>query len=391
MSGFEIVGREELTPIVRRAVGNDQAEIVDWRWEPVAFTAVNPLSGGVVRYRGTAAVDGQQQSWSLIHKVIRLPSSAGSAAPLGLAATGFEDEASYIYWKREALVYQSGLLSDLPEGLAAPRCYAVEEGAGVIHLWLEEITEAHPQGWPLGRYALAARHLGRLGGMYHGRSLPPWSWLSRDWLRHWSARWQPVAERASRAEGWTHPLVQESFAVSERERLVRLWAARPALLDALARLPRTLCHRDASRANLIARRRADGTDETVALDWGFTGFGAAGEDLAQLIAGTLWRFAVPAEDAAALDQAVFEGYLTGLKDSAWRDDVRTVRFACCAASALLLGFTGPALIPMLDGPGREATERLWGRPIAELLGHRCALTRFLLDRAEEAYRLMDVL
>jgi hypothetical protein len=386
------IDRAALKPLVRQALGDARAEVVDWRSEPVAFTAVNPLSGGVFRYHGTAMTDGRVQPWSLIHKVIRLPASAGSAAPLGLSATGFEDEASYIYWKREALVYQSGLLADLPEGLTAPRCYVVdEEREDSVHLWLEEIIEAYPEGWPLDRYALAARHLGRLGGMYCARPLPAWLWLSRDWLRDWSVRWASVTERAAQIETSHHPIVREAYAPNDAARLTRLWTARPALLDALVRLPQTLCHRDASRANLIARRRDDGMDETVALDWGFTGIGPAGEDLAQLIAGTLWRFAVPLQGATTLDQAAYAGYLDGLHESGWHGDARAVRLACCAASALLLGFTGPALIPMLDGPGRDATEGLWGRPINELVAHRAALTRFLLDRAEEAYDLLDAL
>jgi hypothetical protein len=376
-----------LTPLVRLALGSAQAHVADWRQEPIAFTAVNPLSGGVTRYRGSATVEGQVAPWSLIHKVIRLPQGSGSAAPLGLAATGFADEASYIYWKREALVYQSGLLTDLPEGLAAPRCHAVTDDPEAIHLWLEDITEAYPAGWPLARYALAARHLGRMGGTYLARPLPPWTWLSRNWLRDWSVRWATVAERVTQPELWHHPLLRDVYTADDPARLARLWSFRPALLDALERLPRTLCHRDASRANLIARR-TDGVEETVALDWGFAGSGPAGEDLAQLIAGTLWRFTVPMDDAAAFDHMVYEGYLDGLRDTGWHGDPQAVRFAYCAASALLLGFAGPALIPMLDGPGKDAMERLWDRSIAELIAHRAALTRYLLDRAEEAYRLM---
>jgi hypothetical protein len=92
---MKVMDREALTPLVQRALGGGQTEITHWQREPVAFTAVNPLSGGVFRYRGTAVTGERVRPWSLIHKVIRLPSDVGSAAPLGLASSGFEDEASY--------------------------------------------------------------------------------------------------------------------------------------------------------------------------------------------------------------------------------------------------------------------------------------------------------
>jgi hypothetical protein len=52
--------------------------------------------------------------WSLILKVSQ-------------AALGSPDPTSTWYWKREALVYQSGFLEQLTGGLVAARCYAVHE------------------------------------------------------------------------------------------------------------------------------------------------------------------------------------------------------------------------------------------------------------------------
>src|SRR5207237_402832 len=84
-----------------------------------------------------------------------------------------------IYGKREALAYASGLLDDLPGGIAAPRCFAVEERTDEsCWLWLEEVGDRHGSRWPLSQYARAARALGRFNGAYlAGRALPAYPWL----------------------------------------------------------------------------------------------------------------------------------------------------------------------------------------------------------------------
>ena len=61
--------------------------------------------------------------------------------------------------------------------------------------------------------------------------------------------------------------------------LLRMWAQRKQFLDALDRLPETLCHFDAFRRNLFARRTPDGLGRTVVIDWAFVGIGAVGQDI----------------------------------------------------------------------------------------------------------------
>lgn len=61
----------------------------------------------------------------------------------------------------------------------------------------------------------------------------------------------------------------------------RIGVGPPAIFIAnLSRLPQTLCHHDAVRSNLIARRRPDGATEIVAIDWESTGPGAVGAEIA---------------------------------------------------------------------------------------------------------------
>lgn len=55
-----------------------------------------------------------------------------------------------IYWKREVLTSQSGLLEDLPGGIVALRWLAIEEwGKELCWLWLEGVQD-HTAIWQAG-------------------------------------------------------------------------------------------------------------------------------------------------------------------------------------------------------------------------------------------------
>lgn len=98
-----------------------------------------------------------------------------------------DEPSQWNYWKRELLIYQSGWLDGLPEGICAPHCYdAVEMPGNIAGMWLEDIKDTYAGSWPLHRYALAARHLGRLNGIYISRrELPSFPWLSKQRTRQW--------------------------------------------------------------------------------------------------------------------------------------------------------------------------------------------------------------
>ncbi|MFI6345062.1 phosphotransferase family protein [Streptomyces sp. NPDC050560] len=70
------------------------------------------------------------------------------------------------------------------------------------------------------------------------------------------------------------------------------------------RLPRTPCHLDVWPGNLI--RRPDG--EVVFLDWAFTGDGAVGEDVGNLIPDSVLDRFLPHESLDELDAAVTDAY-----------------------------------------------------------------------------------
>src|SRR5207244_3774720 len=66
----------------------------------------------------------------------------------------------------------------------APLCFEVGGRAGLVWLWLEDVADQVGPCWPVARFALAARHLGRLNGTYlAARPLPDYTWLQRTLLR----------------------------------------------------------------------------------------------------------------------------------------------------------------------------------------------------------------
>ena len=166
--------------------------------------------------------------------------------------------------------------------------------------------------WPLERYGVAARHFGQFNGAYLvGRPLPPEAWWGGADVRNRLALAEPGIHELPHLRH--HPLFAELLAGDRVERILHLWAERERLLAGLARLPQTLCHRDAFRRNLMTRQSADGCEQTVVLDWAATEIGVPGEELVPLFATTLSFVAVPLTRIAELDGVIFAGYIDGLR------------------------------------------------------------------------------
>jgi hypothetical protein len=143
-----------LTPIVRLAVRDETLVPDAWTCRALVGGRAGTTAG---IYRLAGAGD---RPWSVVLKI--LTRSGGVDVP-----------GDYRYWRREPLVLASGLLDDLPHGLRGPRCFAVEERGETLWLWLEDAPDTFARPWPIERFALAARHLGRFNGAYlAGRPLP---------------------------------------------------------------------------------------------------------------------------------------------------------------------------------------------------------------------------
>ena len=240
------------------------------------------------------------------------------------------DPQRWTYWKREPLAYQSGLPGGYAgSGITAPACLGAFVGDTEAALLLEWAPGAPGESWPAAGYRPAAEALGRAQAPFLlGRELPPAPWLSRGFLRSYSSekpvRWDLLDDD----DAWQHPVVRDTFPAGVREGVALVHASRERLYRISEALPRTLCHLDFWPKNLI--RQPDG--QIVLLDWAFAGLGAIGEDAGNLVPDAVFDHFVPAADLPALEQAVYEGYLAGLRAAGWRDDPRLVRLGMWSSS-----------------------------------------------------------
>lgn len=136
------------------------------------------------------------------------------------------------------------------------------------------------------------------------------------------------------------------------------------------------------------RRRADGSEETIAIDWALAGVGALGEELGQFVAGSLMLDEVPDEIAQRLPVVAWEGYLAGLADAGWHGFEEQVQLAYLASATLRWGLAPPGLALALDESRHALVEQRRGQPIQRILARRARAAYALLDLAEDALALV---
>ncbi len=326
-SALPSINLRSLTSVARQASRRDTLHIRDWQASRLGGGAGNPVSAGLYRFQGSGQDRGEQVAWSAILKILQSPANAGWTN-MGEG----DDQTHWNYWKREMFVYRSGLLADLPEGITAPQCFAIDELPGdVAWLWLEDVTDSLGGAWSLDRYALTARHLGRLNGMLASRPLPAHPWLGINLTKQWVAAFQ----REWQSLPWGHPRVLARYPTPEANSFRRMLAESGRFLAGLDLLPRTVCHGDTYPTNFMSRRSPGGQEHTVALDWALAGIGPVGDDLGQLAFGA--HTILKEAGREQITPALFDSYLDGLRDSGCRIDPRLARFGFAASAALRVG------------------------------------------------------
>ena len=369
-----------LGPMVRDLLGEPTAVIAEeWSCRPLGGGGGEGL--GLYQLTGSAHVESASHPWALVVKVY--------------AAADEADPGAWDYPAREGLAYGSGLLDALPGGLAAPRCLAVQtQPDGTGWLWLEVVTDAHPGPWPLDRYAQVARELGHFNGAYLvGTPLPDQPWLSWGWLRSVVEESGPaLADLERLADSSGPPLLRQLYPPPIIVELRRLWDERERFLAALDRLPRTFCHHDAFRRNLLHRVGPEG-EELVAVDWAYAGHGAVGEEVVPLVVGSLAFFEAEGIAPRALDAVCFANYVAGLREAGWAGEERVVRLGFTAAAALRYSVgTLPFELSMVTDPAlRPIVEALIGRPLEEVVEALAELWPFQFGLADEARALLPVI
>jgi hypothetical protein len=371
------IDQATLTPLVKKALSSETVEVIHWEREQLHGGA--GLGTAIYRFAGQGRDQEHKVPWSLILKTL---CPAGDNTHVSACN----------YYKREADAYRSGWLENLPGGLAAPRSFGVvEHPDGTCWIWLEDLTDAIGSHWPLAHYGVVARHAGQFNGAYLvDRPLPSGPWLTSGWLRHYIEQSAPAMPLLR--DSLDHPLIRREFPGDASDRFFRLWEERDLFLDALDRLPQTLCHLDVFRRNLFARKTAQGDYQTVALDWDRVGLGAIGEELVPLVLASIAFREVDLAQAQALEKIVFEGYLEGLHQAGWRGDLRQVRLGYTAASLRYrLGDWGTILAIILDESQHGWYQQVFGHSIEEGSDHWAQVGSLVDSLTDEARELMDIL
>jgi hypothetical protein len=379
--------RVMLTPIVRILLDHPLAEVDRWQVSPITQGRASPA--GVYRIAGSATEQGKTRPWSLVLKEV-----SASALSAHAGNNSSDDPSKSFYWKREVLLYQSGLFASLPNGIRAPHCYRIDEQPQSARIWMEDVSEDVGAIWPLDHYAHVGRHFGRMNGLYlEQRPLPTWPWLMRSYFTGWLDKpdWPEFRERYP-ALRLDNALVQRGWSDELFHGFDQIWQDRVAFVDVLARLPQTLHHNDSGRKNLLAHRRPNGEIETVAVDWGSAATGPVGGELACMVMQPVYWFnGVQPEQLNEMDGIVFAGYLQGLRDVGWRGDRALARLGYTASIALRMAFG----IFNVEWAARDQStcqfiEDAIGHPMEEISDVMRSLRKYVLACADEARQLMTL-
>ncbi|HEY6758373.1 MAG TPA: hypothetical protein VI318_02745 [Baekduia sp.] len=255
-----------------------------------------------------------------------------------------DDPCAWNSWRREALVYATDLPARL--GLAAPRLIDLKDlDGGDVELVLEHVEGRHRDTLTIDDLAATALALGRAQGR---PEQPDHPWLSRGFLRGYSTTRAVDWALLHDDDAWARPLMRAHFPPALRRDLLALHAHRERLLALVEHAPRTVAHLDAWPNNIIMRD--DGTP--VLIDWAFTGDGAVGEDVANLVPDAVFDLFFDHGDLDAIAERATEAYIGGLRDADWRGTEQDVRRAIAACAVKYDWLT----VFCLAEAGRAATD-----------------------------------
>ncbi len=323
---LDTIDTATLTPLVQKSLKSEDLQILNWQVDQLGGGAGNPVSFGLFRYSGLGRCKNEERNWSIILKIIQSPANVGSVN-MGEG----DDVSHWNYWKREPLVYQSGFLGTLPEGLSAPQLIHVNELPGnIIFLWLEDIIEDQTLVWTIEQYSLIARHLGRLNGSFVEReNQSRYPWLSLDRNRSW------ISLMSWEVFPWDHSKARKRYRSAEINSFKKLLIENDRFLAKLEQIPQTISHGDTYPTNFKIRKMKDGQNHTFALDWALMGISPIGDDLGQFVFGAINN--LKTVDPLDVDRLLFENYLYGLEDVGCHLDRNIVRFGYTASAALRVG------------------------------------------------------
>ncbi|MBN1937822.1 MAG: phosphotransferase [Anaerolineae bacterium] len=380
---LKAVDQAVLTEAVRKAQQDPNLVILDWTVEPIGHEILTDTTTGLFRFNGQGQSAKGNRSWTVVLKCINNPKQSS------------QQPREATYWRREVIAFQSGLLEALPPGVRAPRCYGIMEDEDGAWVWLEHIQESTGKQWSLEYFQRAARQLGRFQSAYLcGTLLPDQPWLCGPffgigWAEQngWSGFMNPEFEQ----NVCKSPIVQSTLDDKQKLRVLQLIVENLRFDLVNTRLPQVLCHNDVHRKNFMWTLAQTGEEELIGVDWAFTGLGAVGNDLGELVGNSLYFFDYDPYDVETLEAALLEGYLAGIADHGVGIDPRLVRLGYLISLSFWMEYL-PGWTPFsLPPDSGDHVQAMYGHSAREVLASWVHLNAFCLDRVDEARSLIQQL
>lgn len=316
-----------------------EVELVTLTCDDLGYKTPNFTTSGIYHLHGLVKVENHhQQPWSIIVKVIKPDSNEK------------DDLAHHNYWRREALIFESGLLEELPESIATAKCYLIEEQEDdhTIWLWMEHIEGQYAQSQE--QFDLIARQLGRFNGAYlGGKTLPDQEWICRGWLRSWTTACKKYAPNPGACLDALHRDIERSIWTWFQDFNEKIDKS----LTSLDRLPRVLAHQDLSQMNIFLVNKDSEIDRVILIDWQFLSISGIGEDLAKMFGVNMSLGIIPVGHYRMFQASLFQAYITGLRDMGWEGDERLARYGYCIGTALRSVWEVPKYISLVVQPVEE--------------------------------------
>ena len=309
---------DQLYACLQNIYNKAAVKLVTITCDDFGYKTPNFTTAGIFHLHGFVTIKNEQLPWSIILKVIK-PDSTEKEEPL-----------HHNYWRREALVFESKLLDDLPDSIQAAKSYLIEEQQdGTIWLWMERVKGQYADSQE--QFDFIARQLGRFNGTYlMEKEIPNQEWICRGWLKSWTTASRMYAPSP---EDYLHRL--------HRDNVRSIWSWFQGFnkqvennLSSLERLPRVLAHQDLSQMNMLIVKNDFETDRLVLIDWQFMSISGVGEDLAKMFGVNMSLGIIPPERYGAFQNSLFNAYIAGLKDMGWQGDEALARYGYCLGTAL---------------------------------------------------------
>ncbi|MCM3633603.1 phosphotransferase [Paenibacillus camelliae] len=310
---------EQIIACIESIFDHQTIELVSITCDGLGYNTPNFTTTAILHLHGLVQVNHELKSWSLVLKIIKPDTEEKDCLE------------HHNYWRREALVLQSGVLQELPHSINHAKCYLVEEQQdGTIWLWMEYVEGEF--ACTVEQFSYIARQLGRFNGAYlQGvNTLPEHEWICRAWLKSWttaSRHYAPNME--SYVSGLSAESIQNTWTWYQE-----LLNDIDAYLDSLQQLPRVLAHQDLSQLNMMLVNTESSESRLVLIDWQFMSISGIGEDLGKLFGVNMSLGIIPPSQYQEFQDALFTSYIEGLRDMGWQGDARMAQYGFFISTAL---------------------------------------------------------